>query len=368
MTEGRDIQLDALRGLAIILVVTGHVLAFSDVQHFQNKPLFNIIYSFHMPLFFFISGFLVYGHFKSPTVIWVKKKFIGLVVPYLVFSFMYFFLFRGFSVSSLTLDNLLRAAFSYMNSDSAWFLPVLFETLVVLTIIINAEKKLKVFTLPTVLIIFLVILPLIPISSSKGIDQIVRYSPFVIIGYYTSIYNQKKSVIPEMDLYITKKDLLFALMYPIIYLLRNAPSFYTWSSKIAQYLSGHEILIILNNYSAQLFYLYYFYITAFAGIAMCFVIVKILSKLHVMNFFVLCGILSMEIYLTHLTVLFYSSFLQVPLWFGPEFITLLSGTLIVLALALCLSLILSYNKTISRFFFGRWAYNYISRSKFCQGR
>jgi fucose 4-O-acetylase-like acetyltransferase len=364
MTEGRDIQLDALRGLAIILVVMGHVLAFSDVQHYQNKPLFNIIYYFHMPLFFFISGFLVNGHFQSPTVFWVKKKFMGLVVPYLLFSFMYFFIFRGFSLSSLTLDNLLRAVFSYVNSNSAWFLPVLFETLVVLAIVINAEKKLKVFTLPTVLIVFLVILPLIPISSVKGIDQIVRYSPFVIIGYYISIYNQKNSLIPKMDLDITKKDLVFALLYPIIYLLRNIPFFYTWNSKIAEYLSGHNILIILNNYSAQLFFLYYFYITAFAGIAMCFVIVKILSKLQVMNFFILCGILSMEIYLTHLVVLFYSSLFQVPLWFGQEYITVLSGTLIVLALALCLSFILLYNKIISRIFFGRWAFNYVSGNKF----
>ena len=43
---------DSLKGLAIILAVLGHIAS----------PLSSFIYSFHMPLFFIISGF-----FLNPT-------------------------------------------------------------------------------------------------------------------------------------------------------------------------------------------------------------------------------------------------------------------------------------------------------------
>lgn len=54
--------LDTLKGIAIILVVLGH--SSPDVslpggpsdQYF--KILYNVIYSFHMPLMFWIAGFL----------------------------------------------------------------------------------------------------------------------------------------------------------------------------------------------------------------------------------------------------------------------------------------------------------------------
>lgn len=44
----RDKSIDIARGLAIILVVVGH----SGI----NQYFWNLIYFFHMPLFFFISG------------------------------------------------------------------------------------------------------------------------------------------------------------------------------------------------------------------------------------------------------------------------------------------------------------------------
>lgn len=56
--------IDAIKGFAIILVVMGHVLAwmFDDYNVIYNNPspsyLWRCIYSFHMPLFIFISGFL----------------------------------------------------------------------------------------------------------------------------------------------------------------------------------------------------------------------------------------------------------------------------------------------------------------------
>lgn len=47
--------IDVVRGFAILMVVVGHLIQYNYVSALRD-PLFNIIYSFHMPLFFFISG------------------------------------------------------------------------------------------------------------------------------------------------------------------------------------------------------------------------------------------------------------------------------------------------------------------------
>ena len=49
--------LDNLKGLLIILVILGHAIQFT-LPDYENVFAFRLIYSFHMPLFFFISGYL----------------------------------------------------------------------------------------------------------------------------------------------------------------------------------------------------------------------------------------------------------------------------------------------------------------------
>lgn len=56
--NSRIYYLDQLKGLAIILVVVGHVMQF--VFGFNQSLLVDFLAIFHMPLFFFISGYLTY--------------------------------------------------------------------------------------------------------------------------------------------------------------------------------------------------------------------------------------------------------------------------------------------------------------------
>lgn len=80
--------LDAMKGMGIILVVLGHVSLI--------EPLNTVIYAFHMPLFFFISGFLFFFSRKEHFVI---RRLKSLLTPYLIFSLLTFcywaFLERG---------------------------------------------------------------------------------------------------------------------------------------------------------------------------------------------------------------------------------------------------------------------------------
>lgn len=90
--------LDALKGLAILTVVLGHVLlGYVDNQAFPahqvGLSIFKEwIYTWHMPFFFVLSGFsfaMAYG--KDGTVKWKKiiKQGMKLILIYLVFSLLY---------------------------------------------------------------------------------------------------------------------------------------------------------------------------------------------------------------------------------------------------------------------------------------
>lgn len=78
--------IDAAKGLGIIFVVLGHAIADTtqNVQFFGK--LFQIIYSFHMPLFFFLSGFCGIKALQKRKLheeeAYILERFKRLMVPY----------------------------------------------------------------------------------------------------------------------------------------------------------------------------------------------------------------------------------------------------------------------------------------------
>lgn len=81
----RDKSIDFVKGVIIYLVVWGHVI--QHIHHDNESSLvFNIIYSFHMPLFIFISGYFA-AHTLSKSIKDVSEKvWKRLLVPALIWS------------------------------------------------------------------------------------------------------------------------------------------------------------------------------------------------------------------------------------------------------------------------------------------
>ncbi len=81
-TPHRFVTLDMAKGLCILLVVIGH-------YHPENSPLWynelwKVIYSFHMPLFLFASGYLYIATKKQEAYFgFLRKKVYRLMIPYL---------------------------------------------------------------------------------------------------------------------------------------------------------------------------------------------------------------------------------------------------------------------------------------------
>ncbi len=88
----REPWLDVCKGIAIILVVAGHVVtSYRNSGLLEDAFWFNytgtLIYSFHMPLFFVISGYLaaLSSNKENPRRA-IRKNLIAYGVPYIIFS------------------------------------------------------------------------------------------------------------------------------------------------------------------------------------------------------------------------------------------------------------------------------------------
>lgn len=111
---------DKLKGLAILLVVAGHVTEYSFGI---RGTLFNRFYgNIHVPLFFFISGYFAINNGEKEFFYFLKKKVEQLIFPTIIWGGIWF-VFLG------------------KNKDCYWFLPTLFYCQLVTRAIQSKLKK-----------------------------------------------------------------------------------------------------------------------------------------------------------------------------------------------------------------------------------
>lgn len=116
--------IDIAKGIGILLVVLGHN-DFGYVSPFGYK----FIYSFHMPLFFFLSGYFL--NTSIPFVTFLKKRFNSLLKPYFFTIFLIYFMSLSFGKMgfSTVLQRIVKAMYAstiYIDWVQLWFLPHLF--------------------------------------------------------------------------------------------------------------------------------------------------------------------------------------------------------------------------------------------------
>lgn len=112
--------IDYTKGIAILFVIFGHVYC-------GNNVATNWIYSFHIPLFFIVSGFLLNFSKSKDTKKIILKKFKLLMVPYLLFSLIN--IVGNYSINGLSTIVLKSDVFNTITLfgiGALWFLPVLF--------------------------------------------------------------------------------------------------------------------------------------------------------------------------------------------------------------------------------------------------
>lgn len=93
--QERNITIDAIKSIAIVLMVFGHCLQYGSGASFSlnasyfDNIVFKAIYSFHMPLFAAISGYLFYMSVSKKPQAAFKKQLVRLVIPIICWSVLY---------------------------------------------------------------------------------------------------------------------------------------------------------------------------------------------------------------------------------------------------------------------------------------
>lgn len=147
MTGTRNDIADIAKGIGIFLMVIGHC----GIPQFLRIW----IYSFHMPLFFFISGYF-YTRNKYKATIFIKKRIRTLVVPYFLFLFIIFIWFK-FMDCDLVPPNLNKLLTN--GTDMAiWFIPVLLFTELAITIFNDVANRFNIGYLFYIMVITCIVL------------------------------------------------------------------------------------------------------------------------------------------------------------------------------------------------------------------
>lgn len=135
MKSKRCEWLDSLRCVAIILVIIGHVIGGLENEGGKTSSLIrDVIYSFHMPLMFVISGlvaknFSMVNHGSSCINFFfefMKKNIIALYIPYLIWGYAFwtvkYFIYAG--NRNVTLEDGINLFWNYYDWP-VWYLLIL---------------------------------------------------------------------------------------------------------------------------------------------------------------------------------------------------------------------------------------------------
>lgn len=143
--------LDSLRGFGIILITLGHLGCFELLERY--------LYSFHVPLFFFISGYL-YRRGTVPLKDYIKKKTDTIFIPFVAWTVLSTMVnvVLGYNLQPL-IEKALTICGKLTWNSPLWFLLVLYfvEILFALLDRLNQRTYFKAIIMVVSLIVFLLI-------------------------------------------------------------------------------------------------------------------------------------------------------------------------------------------------------------------
>lgn len=184
----RKIWIDNIKGFAIFLVILGH----TPISE-SNRAIFTWIYSFHMPLFFIVSGVL-FSNKEKNYLKFLKKNILALIVPYLIFQIInvifydsWNFLFGNFIPPRRIINQILGLFIQYRGTAYAsglWFLPCLFLMRNLLFLIEKISNKNKYIVIMILILTGIFYQLFINLPLPWYLDIVFINFIFLCIGYY----------------------------------------------------------------------------------------------------------------------------------------------------------------------------------------
>lgn len=250
-------EIDILKGVGIVIMITGHI-GFGSIYD-------KWIHSFHMPMFFIISGFL-FNNKNISILTFIKKKARGLLIPYFAFSIIHYFcwLILCFLLHDISINNVIDPLFHifFINTSgmpiagALWFLTSLFISEVIYFILLKYLPTNKRLFLIFLLSIFGCIIPKftrLPFAADTSL---------MAIGLFEIGYKMKKSKYINSIKY-KSISLLFIIFASIICFINGYVNVRNgeYSNIILYYLSS--TMMTIGLFYICKFYIYNIYLKDF---------------------------------------------------------------------------------------------------------
>jgi fucose 4-O-acetylase-like acetyltransferase len=205
-----------MKGIAILLVIIGHLIQFNNIDGGEANTLFGIIYSFHMPLFFILSGYVASSSLKnianiSSLMNFYLKKVYVLVLPLLTWSLLVNKYFFSKNFQFISLDDVLNT----LLHPGLWFLQVLFEIYILFGIFsllvhyLNKKGSIYLDIILVSLILALLVIGSLMIDKTHFMT-LTLFTAFFFLGSFISRYSFIEKFI--MNKYIYALSLLLFLL------------------------------------------------------------------------------------------------------------------------------------------------------------
>lgn len=266
--------IDALKGLAIILVVVRHVAEHS--LGINGAPFSALYNGYHMPLFFFLSGLFAFKNIESiswqTTIDFFKKKAVRILLPFFVIAPIYSYVVSGNPFIALTGE-----------FNGYWFLPAIFHCMVLGLIYVYIYilfKHQRLFCnsfliefLPFVLVYgasicfyqFVYHLPF-ALSTLKQFPFFIAGHWFLKHGLLTSDFTSKQSVLTTciilfaVTMVFERATSFHAISLPAIFaIVIFIHLFKTYQSKLPNWLS------FVGKYTMEIYVLHWFFLPQLGG-------------------------------------------------------------------------------------------------------
>ena len=333
--------MDMMKGIAIILVVVGHCIQYGsgiqvlEERSFFDNTLFKFIYSFHMPLFALISGYLFY--FSSCHRAFyqiVKRRIEGLCIPAVAWAV----IMLGLKfVSSVIFDDpyiqTLKGGIVY-SFTGIWFLWAIFwNSLVILFVKNFLGDRISVY------VIILVLLILLP--SIYNLSTIGYLYPYIIFGYLANKYSLVQHLQKVPKRYIVLVLVVTVLLY----------SYMLCDFKVEYYIYTTGISIFHKDFTSQLWIDLYRWLIGFMGCGIILYLSKFITQQRVLSILSLLGVYSLGIYVISCPLnLYIQKYLTTN--FSLNYFSITLQSVIILVMSVVIAKLIQKNRLLNKFLLG----------------
>jgi fucose 4-O-acetylase-like acetyltransferase len=318
MKQERNILIDVLKGFAILLVVLGHSVQYNMPGRFDDSLIFRVIYSYHMPFFIFLSGFVSFGTFDGSKAK-LLKRFKSLIIPFWCwFLISYAFTWVMFYLKGGSQPDFFKAIIDVLKSPDhgLWFLWVLFLNILVLYVSLKITRKYEEIAL---LAFFALINVLVPLTGFTllGMGALMKLLLFFSVGYILNKHASKLKTPMSVTGYLS------LIIYPVLVVFWSRSAIPTFAEHITIAHPIKSIIIWLYNQAVPL-----------TGILATYKLFDLIVKYKFVfkDSLISLGRISLEIYSTHFYFFAFTYLIvTIPLDFRIllTFIVTLTGTLLI---------------------------------------